>query len=341
MLTTVFIDSCSHLPAAEVTDKYQGTASTVASLGTDRYGIGSSYVSALTLGNITFLPWSAAAAAMLSCDFRPTGYDGRVLGMSLTSGLSPQLTLHYTNAGTLQIRRPNNSNETSSTVLAETTRRFKQGRWYHIEWAAFMSDTVGTSELRVDGQVELSVSGVDTSLQSTQQVQTFYVGGRLSAFGEFSSIVFRLGASYSSSDFRGDVRVGAYWPDGDGNYSSSFTALGGGAHYLEVDEVLADDDTSYDEAAGTNQRASYTIEAVDSGYTLGAVQVNPRNRAQGSAFVFEPFLRIGGVDYDYGAAVLSSSVYLSQPALWPLSPATAAAFTEAEFNGLEAGVLSN
>jgi len=324
----VFMDSCDHLLAASAAPgKWVGSTGGVSAITTNtRFGVGRAYQTCFDIKHQQITP--NVSAWIVSFAFKPTGYNLRVA--ALTLGGTVKLALHFTGSGHLSLIR-------GTTTIATGTERLRQGVWVHVEWATLLDSIIGTSEVRLNGgQVDIGFGRGDTSNGAGEVAREAALGHNASGAHEYDDVMVRAGASFTGSDFLGDLQVKAYYPTADGNWTL-WVPLGGGSHFSEVDESQNDDDTTHVQTGTVGNSDSFAFENLDAGSAILAVQAAVRSRdLTGSSTVIE-FMRIGGVDF-LGTATAGATTYLGGVEVWENSPATGIDWTEAEFNGAEVGI---
>lgn len=257
------------------------------------------------------------------------------------AGATTHLTLVINPNGSGEIRRGTQS----GTVLASfAAGSFPSDMWNGYELKALLSDTVGTFEIRKDGNptpIIAAITAQDTKNAGTNV--TFdaigFVGtGTGSVESWFDDIVVWNGAGSINNDFIGDTEVVTLFPNGDGATING-TPSTGTSHYVLVNEV-APNTTNYNTLVADGDLELYDFDNLtNTGGIIRAVQSLPFSAKVGSDAAFlQDTLRISGSNYSAGSIAQSTS-FAYYPRIREVSPATSAAFTAAIINAMQAGQL--
>lgn len=267
-------------------------------------------------------------AFAIKLDAAPTASE-RILSLESSGGtVQDQLFLHPN--GSLQVYR-------GGTVAlgSPSTPIVTVGPHFHFELQLSVSDTVGTAILRLAGNAGsplLNQSGLDTRNGTPTDISTVVIYGCPNGSGKstfFSDWVI-------GNDWIGNYHFTRAKPDGAGNYSQ-FTPSAG-SNFQCVDDDSPDGDTTKVSSSTLNHIDTYTMEAAPAGASILAVLQNIVAKASDTGpRELKPVRRIGGVDYLMSQIILGTSYQHFQERML-VSPATAAAWGESEYNGGEAGV---
>lgn len=201
--------------------------------------------------------------------------------------------------------------------------------WTYVSIRVFRSATVGTVDVWFNGANVLSLTGVNTTSGSA---------GEMDFSGGFKMSDLMLQASNTASDTPiGDSAVTLILPTGPGS-NSGFTPTGAASNWQAVDDAPPDDDTSYDSSAVVGTKDSYAM--ADLGASVSTVygvvaKLTARKTDAGTRSV-APLLHIGGTDY-VGTGQNPGTSYGGFSQVYNTNPATSAAWTVADVNGLEMG----
>lgn len=160
------------------------------------------------------------------------------------------------------------------------------GVWVYVEIKCKFHPTAGTLEVRCNEQVLLDLTGLDTVDNSSPSPYTptalhftnSWQGGTVL----YTDIYICDGNGSSHNDFLGVCTVSTLRPDGDS--SVAWTKSAGSTNYENVDEVIPDEDTSYNYSATTAQQDLFTFEDLPaSADVVYAVAIDVHARQESTA----------------------------------------------------------
>lgn len=251
--------------------------------------------------------------------------------------------LTFSNGGTIHVDLVQRASNTIAahrlnTELGRTdSDTFFPNQWYYLEFKAFIHDTTGTIEVKLDGTQVLSLTSQDTRNGGTAAIDNISFGAMRNATFYYRDIVVMNTAGASLDDFQGPVLVEAVVPDGAGNYTD-WTADTGN-NWDRVNESDPDDDTSYVETSAAADRDSYTFGDLSAITTAPlAVQATAFLRYTDSALDTAMMLRRSATDDDGTAATPTGSYAPGVREIWETDPVAAGAWTVSNFNATEFGV---
>jgi hypothetical protein len=216
--------------------------------------------------------------------------------------------------------------------------------WYYIEAKVTLSDTVGTVEVKLNGQTVISLTGQDTKNGGTKAVlDSIGVGAPQTLNNVHNGIDdFYLcnGAGSVNNNFLGDVVVEALYPSGDGS-SSQFTGSDGNSvsNYLLVDEPNGIILTDYVEDTVSGHKDLYAIgNLVRTSGPVYGIQVTDHLVNTDAGAVSAKVSLKSGATSDSGPAVPLVTTYKTARKLWEQNPNTSGPWDIAAVNAIEAGV---
>jgi len=232
--------------------------------------------------------------------------------------------------GFLRIRR-------SSTTLANGTTPISADTWYFMELKSNFTNSGGTTELQLDGQLEATFSG-DTTNGGTG-ITTVNIEGDGNPVCTYDDLYVCDDTGTENNDFLGPIKIESISPDGDGA-NTDFTPLSG-ANYTNVDETISDEDTSYVSSSTNNDKDTYTFpNLTDSGAILGIQNVTTCTKQGAGNIEISDVVRVDGTDY-LGDDIAVPAGYLQTILVRETNPATETTWLKEELESAEVGFILN
>lgn len=227
------------------------------------------------------------------------------------------------------------------TLLATSSVVMLQGVYYYVEFKATIGNA-GSFDLHVNGAADVSGAGVDTQVTANASADIVKFGmsvGANTRMGDIDDLYIADTTTAVNNDFLGDVRVQAIRPDGAGGNTAWTTLVGAATHWEATDETPPDEDVTYVASATAGQIDTFTLMGLTpTTGTIKGIQTSLWARKDDAGVrTIRPQLRIAAVNYLVGVNHNVGDGYGPFFDVVELSPATAAAFTIAEINGMEAG----
>ncbi len=269
------------------------------------------------------LIWGAAV--------RPSSANVIMLQMESDAGATDHLTFFINNALLIEARRGGSG----GVLLGTASTALNANTWAYVECKATLSDTVGTVDVRINGASVLSLTGQDTKNGGTKTVFD-----RVAVFGgitDFDDLYLCNGAGTVNTGFVGDCTISNLLPTAAGNSSQLLGSDGDRVdNHLLVDEA-APNDTDYVGSATAGEKDTYVVGDLPAGSTVvGVVARMWAATSDAGAKSLRAVTRIGTTDYAGDTKALTSTFgHFEQRSA--TSPATSAAWTEAEVNGAQFG----
>lgn len=267
------------------------------------------------------------------------------------SGSLTQIALVMNRNGTFSIARGSGLDEFGNfelvdAILGTSSLAFLTDTYYYVEMKVKISTTVGTVEVRVNGDVWLSLTGVNTQPATTPAYTDEIVLGclRLSVLTEFDMeiddyVIWNTDAGdtvNTTVDFLGDVEL-TYLPPTE-DVLRGWTPLTGTDHFAMVDEIPPDGDASYNytstiSAIDTFLCDTATLSSVD---ILALTVVYDRRRTTGGNTSTCPVWRVAGTNYLRDAQG-DPTTYAFWQGTWTKNPATLGTITVGAFAASSVG----
>lgn len=330
-----FVDSFDHYPTAQGGRKWKSFhASATISPGNGRHG--SASYRATNINQFSYKDFDNQDTWIIGHSFRygiATGI-GRRMVFVFDSTLAAQCGWNLERSGQISIFH-------GITSLGMSTLALTLGVTYYIEFKVKIHHTLGTAEVRVNGETWLSLSGVDTQDGVNPYGNRIMLmdnqGGSEANTIDFDDLYVCDGQGAVNNTFLGDCRVDATLPTGDGNYSQWTPSTP--PNYENVNDAAANDDTDYNRSATVAQKDTYAYPDIPptTGVVLGvAVQLTLRKDDAGGRTT-RAIIRQGGTDYP-GVTRGLGEAYALFTDIFEQDPSTAAPWTLAGVNAAEYGV---
>jgi len=286
--------------------------------------------------NKTLFPGDPTTFVMGS-GFRYTGgtNTGGVSFLGVYDNATPQVVCMLRTDGTIGFCRGD------GTLLGTSSQAMLSGVYYHLKLKVVIHPSAGTFQAWLNGVSVFSGSGLNTRASGTSQWNVISLGntGVNGGVGSDRDNTFDFDDLYvrDSDISRFDLTAIALHAQAGNGANVGYTPSAGTDHGANVDDTTSDGDTTYNYADTIGLLDTYAMDDVPTTAAIAFVQsvdvcrkVDPGDRLVANVF------RIGGVNY-VGSDLAPGQTYshLLQP--YDVSPATAAAFTAAEINAMEAG----
>lgn len=252
------------------------------------------------------------------------------------SGGTVQISLCVAADGTLSVIR---GTLTGGTVIV-SGGVLPADEWHCVEWYAKIADSGGRSIVKLDGTIVQDFTG-DTRNAGVADIQTIQFGANSTVQGVnfwADDVAINSTSGAVNNSYPGQGGIYGIVPSAAGNYTQLTPSAGD--NYACVDEAPPNDATDYVGSATTDKKDSYAMGNVTpTGGTVLAVNVLLRARlSEAGTGAIARLLRIASTDYQGSDRNIDVS-WTSYGEILETSPATAVAWTIAEVNGLEAGVV--
>jgi len=237
------------------------------------------------------------------------------------------LRLYVNSGGTITIQR-------NTTTLETTVDALAAERWYHLEFTGTIANTNGAYTLKINNTTWATDSTSDT-LESSGNAN---IRSIISYGEELDSFRFTKWGVWSTS---GDAPTGSIgphkcWtvrPNAD-TAQADFTPQGAGDNYVEVDDVNADDDSTYVESGTVTDMDRLDCGALPETPTaIYAVQARVLSKQTGAGSLsIKPGLYSGTTESKVATAIPVGIEWQYDVHLTTLNPDDSAAWEEADVN---------
>lgn len=223
----------------------------------------------------------------------------------------------------------------------------RKGVLCYVEWKTLISNTGGTTEVRVNGKTVLQATSLDTQVTANAS----WIGVTFVPVIAFGSVNYLVDDVYIAdgsgsapyNDFLGDVRVECLFPQTDAVSAGSnvgLTPSTGTDHGALVDETAANADTDYNSTATAGVKDTYQYpNMVSAGDIIAVHPMLLVRKTDAAPKTIAPVVRHAGTDYDGTTQVVGVKYsYLDQ--IYTQNPGTSAAWTAADVNAVQVGMKS-
>jgi hypothetical protein len=297
------------------------------------------------------LEWNKTSYSTQILTFKlPDEYPYLILGFAFrltgnyiaeNRGANPIIGLQYRNASAVGSHIMlycdlNNvlSVYTSTTPIHSTSRPLRAGEWAYIEWKVRIHDTLGSSELKINGQVAGNASGIDTRQNTRDIAQVYFYGIQLVRLDD----IYIKGDFAGSDTYCGPCKVETLRPTGDGATTGWTRSNANVAHYTLVDETpVNSSDYVVANASGDKELFSYPDTTAAS---IQAICINSdlANTLAGVVHI-KPSYRSGDANSFAGTSIgIADTVTQLTREIFETDPNTNAAWTTTNFNSGQYGV---
>jgi len=279
--------------------------------------------------------------------------------IKIVEGANHHLRVVVNPSGTLALVRYMGSTYEGSNgplIIAESVEALAENTWMFIEFKWVIDSTAGSFEIRLNGVTILTYTGDtrshgligDLGVWNTVRILSIdsvpSPGPLLTLRMADLYVADLTGGAGDVKDFLGDGTIATIFPDGPG-LAAGWTPNPAAPTIANWDQVndkpAPDDDATYVVTTAPATRDVHTFENIPAGSTVFGAHYNMllRKEEAGTAMI-KPVVGQGGVQYDgpeQGVASDAYDHYLAQP--YDLNPATGAAWTAAEINAGQWGIV--
>ena len=263
-------------------------------------------------------------------------------------GSDTYMSLWGDDSSTLHLKLMLNSTSTlrvargDGTILASSNPgTFIAGQWNYVEMSATIADAGGRCTVKVNGVTVIDFTGDTKNGGTATQFDTIVLGDpggnggpRVTTYYDDLYVCDATGTANNS--FLGDVRIQTLVPVAAGNYTQ-FTPTGVANNWDNVNE-LPYSTSDYNASSTVGQKDSYAMsDVLGTTGAIKAVQTNiVANKSDAGTANARSFVRIGSTDYaDPTRSLTTTATTYTSPR--DINPATSAAWSASDLNGLEAG----
>jgi hypothetical protein len=329
-MALLFADGFDHYSTSEIDDKWDNRSSTSSNVINSGTGQNSSDNWRQTSGNYLelYIPETSTLIFGFWIHFTTQSTSTTNL-ITLLNGTTEEFALEYTN-GKLAI-------EGNGTDKGWANYYMSANEEHYIECKVTINDSVGSVELRADGNTILTRSNIDTGNQLINRFRLGQISGLLGTV-DWDDFYLLDDSGTSFNDFLGPIHIETLLPNGVGT-NSAWTVLTGPSNYQDVDENPPDGDTTYVSTSTVSNKDSYDFANLSmTAGTIHTVQVNhyARNAGIGTRTI-DTAIESNVTSTTSGNTNTPSGSYKFLRDSIEQDPDAAAAWTVSTFNAAEFG----
>lgn len=242
----------------------------------------------------------------------------------------------FNTSGLIEVRRNNDA----GTLIGTSTKRIPWGSGVRMfEFKVKVDNSAGTAEMRIDEEVFIALSSVDTNNGGTAKCNTFNAlgTGQGAAFGQAlwkHRDIYVCGTDGSvNNDFLGVCKAAVKLVNAAGA-SAQFTPSAGSNHQNVDDGTTVDDDTTYNESDVVDEIDSFglTSSGMPAGASIKGTQTTLiAKKTDADPRTIASLIRSGGTNYPQTTQALGTT-YQGFREIQENDPDTAAPWTQPDLD---------
>lgn len=249
---------------------------------------------------------------------------------------TPQLDVRITADAAIQFTR------NGVPIATSDPNRFAFGFFNYLEVQVFISNLSGYVIARINGNVVLNVSGLDTQNTGNSTINQIRFSPPTNSGNydlRFDDLYICDTTGIRNNTFLGETRVETHFPVANGS-TNNFVVYGADNNWQAVDETTADDDASFTQSGTIGAKDLYQIEDHNfTGEIFGVQQVFVHRKDDVGERNVAALLKTGnGTEYE-GSQIAAQSSYQLSKKLWEVNPETGTEWTPETVNASEFGII--
>lgn len=244
----------------------------------------------------------------------------------LNGSNSLSASLRRTSGGKLAINLPSGSEHEVSSLDFDTSD------WVYVEIKLHTNATTGSYEVRVNGVLWLSDSGVNTN----NNVAVIRIGSA-NITVEFDDLYLLNDSGATNNDFLGPQRIEAITVTSAGDVTE-WTPSEASDNYTLVDENPTDDDTTYVEESTSTDQDLYNYSSLAALTSVNGVAVITTFKRPSGSETLQISCKSGTSEDNVNANATHSTSYTTDTTLFEQDPDTTSPWTVSGVNAAQFGV---
>jgi len=260
---------------------------------------------------------------------------------SWADGTNKQISFHLDASGQLLVYNGSN------TLLGTTTRQLLLNVWRYLEFKVMFHGTNGTVEVRVDGDVVLSLTGVNTKGSGGNQATAYNIGmfGNNGNNDNTQNLQCDLDDSISidtfgtlNNNFIGDQAVVTAFPTANSTpLDFSRGGTDSGANFSQVDENPPNGDTDYVFSSTVGNIDHYVFPAITASVIKAMIINIIARKTDGSPRSIRASVKSGATTTPSATDLPLSTTYFNYQGVFETDPNTGLPWTQGGFNAAVKG----
>ena len=227
-------------------------------------------------------------------------------------------------------------NSVTATTVQTADSFVPLNTFMYLEVVHNRDNTTGSVELFKDGVSILSISGEDTDRGNPMAAWKFVDGVAVGV--KFDDMYLLDGTGATNNSRLGDVRVDVEFMSSDGA-TTDFIPFSAGANYLQLDEIIVDDDTTFVESGSISDEDYHQVTAPTLGTQIYGVQQCTSHRKTDAGIVTMNLKTVtsGGSGKKTHTQTTSQDSYKMTLAIHDTDPDDSATWTDSKIGNTEWG----
>lgn len=340
-MTMLFMDGFDHYDTDSIVEKYDfvQTGSLEAEIDNSfgRFVNGSIQMQDNNTGFITKVLKQTSDEIIVGYAFFFTGVN--LLMVRFKDDTGTTIATHANSGTGGEVFRGTNS----GTSLGTYSGAWTTSTWQFAEIRCKRHPTLGEFEVRANGVIKFSATGLNTGAVDFDQIDFRPTGQNANDLWMDDMYILNTQGSAPQNSFLGDVRVTALLPKANGN-TNNFTPTGASSNFEAVDEAIADQDATFVEAGQLGAKEDYNNKdfadlGLSPGTIFGVQVVNSTKKTDAGRLDYKDQMIIAGTAFDQGTDVVATAVtYKMSTFIRDTDPSDSAAWTEAKVAAVGSGL---
>lgn len=344
-MAILIADGFDHITGSSTYIKYSPTSANISSSSTTRYNRGSSIKVNQGIGALGLVYSIANSGTVIldqailmdntnnlvfcGYDTADTSRNQWVVALDMPSGLIKA----YRN-GFVQ------NNIFSATLIGDSSSaawRYTPNVWNWVSIKVVTHNTTGSIEVKVNGITRLSLTGINTRGQTSNNYVNKIGVGVTGNDVYLDDMIWMDNSGSTLNDHLDEVTIRTFYPTA--NSTPMDWTASAGSQYACIDETPHNGDTDYISSSTVSQQSLFTTGSMPSNMAdIKAIQVGIVSRKDdASTRLLRSLIKPGSTIYE-SSDMTQISTYAYYNAIYTTNPDTSVAWTTSDLNALKFGV---